>query len=136
MTNSTVRTGALLLILGAGVSSLTGCSSYTYADAEATPFSVVQTDVADFLGYPAFSYVDREGNWKPLENCGQKSFFAQYHCSTQSGSVTFSYSIDEGRIYRGSVTVDGVQNPMDCAVNEDAKRFLSTTYICIPKEMV
>lgn len=132
MTISLARTGILLLITGAGIATLAGCSSYSYADAEATPFSVVETREAQMFSSSEFAYMDREGNPKPLNDCGKESFFAQRSCKSESGAVSFAYSVDDnGGIYNATVTVDGVTTKMKCSF--ESGKFLSTVSICLPE---
>lgn len=109
---------------------LSGCSSYTHLDAENTPYSVVQTEKVGVFEAPKFSYTDREGQLKPLDVCGKESFFAQTSCSNESGTVSFSYSLNEGNIERASVIFDGTKHSMKC--NFDPDDFWSSLHICVP----
>lgn len=122
---------ATLVGVAAMMMLLAGCTSYTYADAEATPFSVVETREAQMFSGSEFSYIDREGNLKPLSECGNQSFFEQRSCQSESGAVSFAYSVDEdGALYSAKVTVDGETHKMKC--NFDTEKFLSTLSICLP----
>lgn len=130
MATSITRAGTLLLIAGAGLTTLSGCSSYTYADAEATPFSVVETEDATMFAPSKFAYVDREGNRKSFKDCDKESIMDPYVCESEAGTVQFSYTVSKSRIYNAKVTYDGETYDMKCNVDPD--EFLSSLYICLP----
>lgn len=130
MATSITRAGILLLIAGAGLIALSGCSSYTYADAEATPFSVVETEDATLFAPSKFAYIDREGNQKPFKDCGKESIMDPYVCESEAGAVQFSYTVRKSSIYNTKVTYDGETYDMECNVNPD--EFMSGLFICLP----
>lgn len=108
--------------------TLAGCSTYTHAEAESHPFSVLQTRNGGLFQSDEFSYVDREGHVKPLPDCGRESMFEQRYCRTESGNVSFSYSTRKGRISKASITVDGEKIDLTCARDAES----TSLRICLP----
>lgn len=132
MTFPVARKIALSAVAATMMFSLAACSTYTHADAEAHPFSVLETKNSNLFEGSEFSYVDREGNLKSLSECGRESLFEQRYCHTESGNVSFSYSTRKGRIRSATVTVDGEKKDMTCT--RDGDNTMSGLYICIPNE--
>lgn len=125
-------TKKLSLVALAGVMlALTGCSYHTMADAEATPYSVVELTNATLTENSTFGYTDSEGQVRPLDDCGQPDFFSQKYCQSEGGLVKFTYSIYKGgRVASAAVTVEGVKRDLDCTLDGDDT--WSSKYICIP----
>ncbi len=119
-----------LAAVGALALVLTGCSSYTHADAAANRYSVVETKNAEWFDYPEFSYTDSEGQLQPLNTCESGGLFEQIQCSNTYGNIVFAYtSAKGGRIASGNITVDGVKYELDCSA--DADDTWSGIYICV-----
>lgn len=127
----TLRKAVLTATTVALAVTLAGCSTtYTHADAESRPFSILETENSTLFQDSTFSYVDREGQVQPLTDCGRESMFEQRYCRTDSGNVSFSYSNYKGRIRSATVTVEGEKKEMTCT--RDGDNTMSGLYICIP----
>jgi len=120
----------ILTTVGALALVLTGCSSYTHADAKAIRYSVVETKNAEWFDYSEFSYTDSEGQLQPFYTCERPGIFDQIECTNASGTVVFYYSTTKGGgIVSASIKVDGVKSNLDCSV--DADDTWGGYYICV-----
>jgi hypothetical protein len=110
--------------------ALTGCAAHTVAEAEATPYSVLELSLSLFHG-STYGYVDSEGQVQPLDDCSFPGLFDKRYCQSEDGSVRFSYYLTKNGITSTDVTVDGVVKHLDCTrdiVGNEA----GGKYVCVP----
>lgn len=111
--------------------SMAGCTTYTREQATQVPNSVVEITY-EIFGDGDFAYVDGSGDLIPLPVCGLESIFSQYYCETEDGVYVFAYSRSKTGLVYASLTVDGVEYPLTCAL--DADRLADSIHICLPTE--
>lgn len=110
---------------------LTGCRSYSRAEARAIPYSVIEVAQPGWSDYH-YSYVDTQGKLHKLDKCARPSFLAQMECTTSDHFIVFAFSRVKSLTTTASVTVDGSKRAMACNVDTDDT--WSGLDVCVPEE--
>lgn len=110
--------------------TLTGCSTLTYEEAQASEHRIVQTGY-DMVGGYSWSYYGPSGDEVPLtEDCREQAIFAPFCNGSADGSIQFHFVIAKhGALVHESIIVNSEQFEADCASPQPV---VALTYVCAP----